>query len=172
MTAVDDLTFRPPTLDDGAPVWDLAGRAGKLDLNASYAYVLWCRDFAATSVVVESDGSIVAFITGYSRPDEPSTLFVWQVAVDPSMRGRGLASRMLDHLVARVEPAMVEATVTPDNEPSAAMFDSLARRLGVEIRRSPLMAAADFPDEHEPEELVLIGPMSRPTIIASDGGTR
>lgn len=163
---MDDLTFRPPSLGDGAAVFDLAGRVGKLDLNASYAYLLWCRDFAATSVVVHGPDGMAGFITGYRRPDEPSTLFVWQVAVDPAARGRGLASAMLDHLVERVDPRLVEATVTPDNEPSAAMFASLARRLGVPIAHEALMAAADFPDDHEPEDLVRIGPMSREQVVA------
>ena len=138
----------------------LALAAGGLDVNSSYAYVLWCRDFAATSIVAADDDALAGFITGYRRPDDPPTLFVWQVAVDPARRGIGIARRMLDELVARVDPLHVEATVTADNAPSSALFTSFARRRGVALARSPLFGRADFPEPHEPEELLRIGPLT------------
>jgi L-2,4-diaminobutyric acid acetyltransferase len=89
-----------PTSADGPLMWGLALESGGLDVNSRYAYLLWCRDFAATSIVARSGDRLAGFITGYRRPDAPDTLFVWQVAVGPDFRRRGLASRMLDHLVA------------------------------------------------------------------------
>ncbi|HAG60102.1 MAG TPA: diaminobutyrate acetyltransferase, partial [Arthrobacter bacterium] len=66
-----------------------------LDLNSSYSYLLWCRDFAAASIMATVDGEPAGFITGYMRPGEPGTLMVWQVAVDEAFRGRKLAASML-----------------------------------------------------------------------------
>lgn len=156
---VDDLELRPPTVGDGAALARLAREAGDLDVNSSYAYVLWCRDFATTSVIAVTDDRPVGFVTGYRRPLEPSALFVWQVAVDPAHRGARVARRMLDALVDRVEPAHVEATVTADNAASQALFTSFARRRGVDVARSPLFERADFPEPHDAEELLRIGPL-------------
>jgi L-2,4-diaminobutyric acid acetyltransferase len=152
-------SFRRPDRSDGAAMAKLAADAGGLDVNTTYAYVLWCRDFSGSSVVAEQDGALVGYITGYRRPDESDTLFVWQVAVDPGHRGRGLARRMLDSLVASVCPRHVEATVTPDNRASHALFASFADAHDAPTHREALFDAAHLGDDHEPEELVRIGPL-------------
>lgn len=90
-------------MEDGASLWRIARDSEVLDLNSSYSYLLWCRDFAATSAVARDEhGEPVAFVTGYVRPDRPQTLVVWQVAVDDAYRGRGLAADLLDALTERV----------------------------------------------------------------------
>ena len=163
MTRHPDVTLRAPTVADGADLWRLAEASGGLDLNTPYAYVLWCRDFAATSVVAEVDGRAVGYVQGYRRPDAPDVLFVWQVTTAPDQRGRGLALSMLRWLVDAQGPgvAWVEATVTPSNEASWRTFGALADRLGTVLARSPMFAAEDFPTPHEAEELVRIGPIDR-----------
>ncbi|MFD9876858.1 GNAT family N-acetyltransferase, partial [[Kitasatospora] papulosa] len=86
-----------PTIDDGASAWRIARDSRVLDVNSSYSYLLWCRDFAATSVVARDEsGEAVAFVTGYIRPEAPGSLVIWQIAVDGDRRGRGLAGAMLD----------------------------------------------------------------------------
>jgi len=163
MIAAMDL--RPPSVDDGGAMWRLASTAGGLDTNSSYAYLLWCRDFAETSVVAvdpqPSDGELAGFITGYRRPEAPDVLFVWQVAVAPSRRRSGVAAAMLDHLADILVDrggSWVEATVTPENGASAALFASFAARHGVGLEQSPLFSVRQFPDHHEPESLLRIGP--------------
>ncbi|WP_018657161.1 diaminobutyrate acetyltransferase [Actinomadura flavalba] len=154
--------LREPTLADGPHLWRMARDTRVLDVNSPYSYTLWCRDFAATSVVAEDDGSPCGFITGYVRPDAPDTFFVWQVAVDRDQRGRGLARAMLDELAARLSARghrHLEATVTPDNTASTAMFASFARDHGAELTRTPLFEAEHFPGGHEPEVLFRIGPL-------------
>ncbi|MGI1849208.1 diaminobutyrate acetyltransferase [Rhodococcus sp. SJ] len=153
--------FRAPHISDGIRMWQIARDSKVLDVNSSYAYVLWCRDFAATSVVATAgDDEAVGFVSGYRRPDAPDTLFVWQVAVDQDQRGRGVAGRMLDSLWDRLTDAGVtrlETTVSPDNEASIAMFTALARRRGLRITRSELFTPSDFPDSHMAEDLYTIG---------------
>ena len=156
--SVVDIGFGPPRLEDGRDLWRIARDSGTLDLNSPYSYVLWCRDFAATSVVARAEGGICGFITGFGRPEDPGTLFVWQVAVDAAWRGRGLARRMLDHLAAGGS-RFVEATVTPGNTASDRLFASFARGRGATLRRTPLLGADLFPGDHEPEVLYRIGPL-------------
>ncbi|MCK0092438.1 diaminobutyrate acetyltransferase [Rhodococcus sp. HNM0563] len=156
-----ELSFRSPEISDGKRLWQIARDSEVLDVNSGYAYVLWCRDFADTSVVaVDETDRPVGFITGYRRQDSPQTLFVWQVAVDADQRGRGVAGRMLDALLDRLRPSGVtrlETTVSPDNAASIAMFTALARRRGTHITRTDLFAPDDFPDSHLAEDLYTIG---------------
>lgn len=154
-----------PVPSDGAAMWRIARASGKLDLNSSYFYLLWCRDFAATSVVARVADEIVGFVVGYLRPDASDTFVVWQVAVDTSVRGGGIARAMLDHLADRLAPRgarFLEATVTPDNEPSTRLFSAFARDRAADIGRTVLFDAADFPDEHDSEVLLRIGPLDGP----------
>lgn len=152
--------LRRPTLADGAGMWRVARDSQTLDLNTSYAYLLWARDFAATSVVTEVDGDVVGFVSGYRRQDDPSVIMVWQVAVDASMRGKKLARRMLDFLVADGEYTAMETTITEDNAASIALFTSFGDGHGAGVERSPLFTTELFPDGHDTEMLFHISPLS------------
>ncbi|MFC7326532.1 diaminobutyrate acetyltransferase [Marinactinospora rubrisoli] len=160
------MRLAPPSIDDGRHLWALARDCG-LDVNSPYAYTLWCRDFAATSVVARGpSGEVHGFVTGYVRPDSRDTYFLWQVGVHAAARGRGLARRMLDHIGDRITGdglAFLEATVTPDNAASRALFASFARDRGAPLEWTPLFETRHFPQgpaEHAPEELVRIGPLA------------
>jgi L-2,4-diaminobutyric acid acetyltransferase len=156
-----------PGVADGAAIWRIARDSKVLDLNSSYSYLLWCRDFAGTSVVARDEqGEVAGFVTGYIRPERPGTLVVWQVAVDEGHRGHGLAGMLLDGLTAKVRASgrpvdTVETTITPDNSASQALFLSYARRHAAGVQRTVLFDAGLFPDDgHLPEELYLIGPLA------------
>lgn len=171
-TAATAVTLRAPRIADAARMWRIADDSQVLDVNSSYAYLLWCRDFAATSVVAEVGGRVVGFITGYIRPEAPATFFVWQVAVDADQRGRGIGVAMLEWLADTVtDPAhplggkvrALETTVSPDNTASVAMFASLARRRGAQMTKSALFEPDVFPDGHAAEDLYHISPIARNT---------
>lgn len=154
-----------PRVEDGAAIWRIARDSGGLDLNSSYSHLLWCRDFAATSLVARGgDGEPVAFVTGYLRPDRPGTLVVRQVAVDRGHRGRGLAAALLDALTARLADRGVhtlETTVTPDNTASDRLFTSFAERRGAALEREVLFDGRLFPEgTHAPEVLYRIRPVA------------
>ncbi|GGJ38253.1 diaminobutyrate acetyltransferase [Streptomyces brasiliensis] len=167
MTAAQaDLLIDRPAVTDGAALWRIAKDSGTLDLNSSYSYLLWCRDFAGTSAVArDGDGEPVGFVTGYVRPERPHTLLVWQVAVDAAYRGRGIAAALLDGLTERIGAergiTSVETTITPDNAASERLFTSYASRHGASVSRAVLFDADLFPDgPHEPEVLFRIGPLT------------
>ncbi|MDG4861949.1 diaminobutyrate acetyltransferase [Streptomyces sp. T-3] len=168
MTAAQaELLLDSPKVEDGAALWRIARDSKTLDLNSSYSYLLWCRDFAGTSVVARDErGEPVGFITGYIRPEQPHTLLVWQVAVDDAYRGRGLAASLLDSLAARLRAShdltTIETTITPGNTASERLFTSFAERHGASCAREVLFGAEDFPDgtAHDPEVLYRIGPLT------------
>jgi L-2,4-diaminobutyric acid acetyltransferase len=163
-------TCRPPTPKDAAAVWRLVRDSGALDLNSPYAYLLVCSHFARTSRVAEEEGRLLAFVAGHRRPDVPDAFFVWQVGTAAEARGRGLAKRLILELVAAEQglgARWLDATVTPSNAASAALFRSVARALGVPCAESVAYPSTLFPEPgHEDEVLFRIGPF--PDISISD----
>ncbi len=155
------VDYRTPTVDDGTRLWEIASDSKVLDVNSSYSYVLWCHDFAATSIVAEVDGRAVGFVTGYRRQSDPSTLMVWQVAVDDEVRGHGIAATMLHELFDRANRqgmVAMHTTISPDNIPSQRLFGSVAKARGLRFERRDLFPANAFPDSHEPEDLYMLEP--------------
>ena len=152
-----DLQITAPTSSHGAGMWRVASESGTLDRNSSYAYLMFSRDFSATSRVALLDGEVVGFVMGYRRPDAPDRYFVWQIAVDEGLRGRNIAGRMLDDVTGALPGVRAcESTITPDNHASRRLFESFAKRHGATFSSSLLFDAGDFPDDHEPEWLCLI----------------
>lgn len=161
----DGVGVRAPSCDDGARIWEMARDAGTLDLNSPYAYMLMCRDFPHTCAIAEVYGRPAGFVIAHRVPARPDVLFIWQIAVLPDFRGLGIAGRMLDDLLARDANAGVrtlEATVTPSNAASGALFRSFAKSRGAALAMSPCFAAGDFPGGlgHEAEELFTITPVA------------
>lgn len=154
------IDLRSPRMSDGANIWRLTRDTGVLDLNSSYLYLLWCRDFADTSVVATTeDNRLMGFVTGFIRPSAPNRLLIWQVGVDAAARGRGLASRMLDYLVETSGAEHLETTVTDDNAASKQLFASLANRHEAAHEVTPLFTPEMYPDGHDTEYLHRIGPL-------------
>lgn len=140
-------------------MWHLARSVG-LDLNSPYAYVLWADHFAASSVVaVAETDEIVGFVTGFRLPLDPSTLFVWQVGVVREARERGVGGCMLDELLRRSDARWLEATVTPSNASSAALFRGTAARHGAGVEETLVYPGELFAGDHEPEFRFRIGPL-------------
>ncbi len=143
-------------------MWRLAKATGVLDLNSSYAYLMWCHDFADTSIVAEVDGEFAGFITGYVRPSAPQTLMIWQVATEEKFRGHGIAGSMLMRLFERCEILegvdRMETTITDDNLASINLFTRFAEKRDIPVAREALFEEQAFPDAHDTEFLYLIGP--------------
>ena len=156
----DSISLHHPHIADGGVIHSLAADSGELDLNSSYSYLLWCRDFSTTSVVAFNGDEPAGFVTGYFRPESPNTLFVWQVAVAKNARGKGLALSMLNWLTERTSADHMETTITADNAASIALFTRFALDNGAEMEKSPLFTKSDFPDGHDTEYLHQISPLN------------
>lgn len=162
------LRIRPTTPEDGAAIWRLVREGGGLDLNSPYAYVLMCIHFRETCRVAVQGEKLVGFVVAYRPPERANTLFVWQVGVSPEARGRRVANRLLLELLSDCrEVRYLEASVTPDNGPSQALFRGVARDLEADCRELTFMPASLFPEEHAPENLFRIGPFTPPADTTS-----
>lgn len=161
------ITLRRPNDTDGYALNELVARCQPLDTNSVYCNLLQCTDFADTSIAAEHDGQLVGFISGYRPPNRNDTLFVWQVAVDSSMRGQGLALKMLMGLIQRTAEAGVrflETTISPGNTASEALFAKAFRELGIEPETRVVFSRANhFNGQHDDEVLYRAGPFSTAT---------
>jgi len=169
-TASTSFTVRRPSLQDGRRVWRLVRESSPLELNAPYLYVLLCYHFIDTCVVAEEDGEIVGFTAAYLPPVRSNSVFIGQIAVHPNCREQGVAGQMITDLLRRdvcADVCYLEATASPTNEASRALFESLARRLDSVCDRCSSFPSSLFGGEsHEEEQLLRIGPF---TALASIG---
>jgi diaminobutyrate acetyltransferase len=142
---------------------DLAVRSRTLDVNSCYHYLIMGRHFSQTSMIAESKGRAVGFVTGYIPPEKPDTLFIWQVAVDGDCRGKGIALTMLETLTRALTGrrlSYLDTTITADNKASIALFTALARKVGAPFEFNEIFfSEAQFGKSgHSAEMLFHIGP--------------
>lgn len=153
-------TMKKPKLEDSKDVYKLVDRCKPLDLNSEYCYMLVCDHFKETSVIaVDKSGAVVGFVSAYINPSSKDTLFVWQVAVDSSARGEGLALEMLKNISKREnlkEIAYITSTISPQNSASIALFKRLAKELNAKIDSFEYIKIEHFINSHEDEMLFKI----------------
>lgn len=161
------LTCRPPAVADAPGVWKLIKESPPLDLNSPYNYMLLCTHFARTCVVCEEEGRLAGFLSAYVRPDDPATLFVWQAVVSADFRKRGVATKMVDALLAREgleKVRYLETTIGPSNDASRRLFMKTAERLDAPVSHRVLFPADLFGGgDHEDEVLYRVGPFEKKT---------
>ncbi|MFD1341973.1 diaminobutyrate acetyltransferase [Litorisediminicola beolgyonensis] len=154
------VTFRKPTREDGAEIWELIRSCKPLDENSMYCNLLQSDHFRDTCVAAEVDGKIVGWISAYINPNDPDCVFVWQVAVSPDARGMGLGTRMLTALMAREECAEVkrmQTTITLDNDASWALFRKFADASEADLSSDAHFTRdTHFAGEHATEHMVTI----------------
>lgn len=160
--AATGLSVRVPRSADGPRVWHLVAEAGTLDTNSLYANLLQCSHFASTCAVAESDGKIVGWMSGYVPPEQPDTLFVWQICVAEAARGHGLAQDLITKVLARPENqdlSKVECTITASNAASWALFGKVAQALDASLTSRPhFLHETHLDGQQESEIRVTIGP--------------
>lgn len=156
-----DLNFRKPTLSDGYAIYQLIKSSPPLDLNSSYLYFLQASHFSDSCIVVERAGDIIGFISAYYQPDNPQSLFIWQVAIAESARGQGLAKTMLLALLKQQASdsvvTQIACTISPSNKASQGLFRSFAEANGLTLNSTPFINETHFGDEnHEAEDLYIL----------------
>lgn len=155
--------LRRPTSDDGFALNQLVAASPPLDTNSVYCNLLQCTHFSDTAIAAEVDDQLVGFVSGYVLPNKPTTLFIWQIVIDKSMRGQGLAKQMLAQLLRNLgsQVRFIETTITPDNQASWNLFRSLARDLKTELKSSVFYSRdRHFGGHHDDEHLLQIGPIT------------
>ncbi|WP_319558375.1 diaminobutyrate acetyltransferase [Thiomicrorhabdus sp.] len=155
--------FRRPSLEDGIKIHQLISESPPLDVNSSYLYFLQSSHFAETCVVAENHQSLLGFVSGYLRPDQPDQLFVWQLAVAQSGRGRGIGKGLIRRLIqqanafSRQPLRSIACTISPSNQASQGVFKSLAKSFGLRLEIHPFLDKEHFAgQEHEAEDYYVL----------------
>lgn len=154
-----EIGLRKPRPEDSRAIHNLIQENPPLDANSVYSYHLLASHFYDTCVIAQSGDEVVGFLSAYVKPNEPETLFVWQVVVDSGMRGKGVARMMLSGLLSRPECKqikVVEATVNPSNQASRRLFERYAEDWGEGISEELFMDESCFDGGHEEEILLRI----------------
>lgn len=158
-----DISYRRPRAADASAAHELVANTVELDLNSWYYYALMFRDFAGTSMVVTIDSVFTGFVTGYIKPEQPDTLFLWQTATNRGHGiaglGLGLLTELIGQVVANDGVNYVEATVDPNNRAIGMQFRLLARQLHAEKVETPAFTVVEFPNLEHEEMAVRIGPL-------------
>ncbi len=167
------IKFRSPSALDGNAITALVENSPPLDTNSAYCNLLQCSHFAQTCVVAESNNQILAWLSAYIPPEQQDHIFVWQVAVHPEARGKGLAKRLLIALLKRAALANVQyliTTITQDNQASWSLFEGFAKSHHLNLSKTPHFEKEQhFQGVHETEFLVKIGPFNRTAVLSNQG---
>lgn len=161
-TAPNTIRLEKPSVEDGAAMWELVNQS-TLDQNSAYKYIMMCEYFAETCVIAKEADKLVGFVTAFIPPERSDVVFIWQVGVDASQRGKGVASKLLNELIKRDacnNVRFIESTVTPSNKASQALFQKLARQYNTKCEISEFFKQDLFPDDTHEEELNFrVGPV-------------
>jgi L-2,4-diaminobutyric acid acetyltransferase len=147
MEQEQSIQLRPLEVSDVAQLHDLVNHSHPLDQNSTYCNLLQCTHFRETSVAALIGERLVGFVTAYILPMDPGRLFVWQMAVDEVRRGSGLAKQMLNWLISRpglTNVTQLSATITPANQVSCSLFESIAREWGASLEKRSLFQADNY----------------------------
>lgn len=153
--------FRHPLKSDGQAISRLIASCPPLDANSLYCNLLQCTHFSRSCILAERNGDVIGWVSGYRLPDDPQTLFVWQVAVSSDARGEGLGKALIDALLLAAGTKnlrRLQTTITEPNRASWALFRAIARERGASFSHEEWLARGrDLSSKSESERLVTIG---------------
>ena len=155
----NEISIRNAVGGDGVRIWELINTHGGLDLNSVYSYMMLCHHYGNSCYIAELDNQLAGFVTSYYLPEHLETLFVWQIGVNPEMRGHGIASRLLDTILKK-HPNVneINTTIEPGNKASEELFASFSRRNNFSITSKKFIREKDFPVNapHPDEDLYIL----------------
>lgn len=155
--------FSNTKAEDGSEMWNLVRESKVLDLNSPYSYLMMSKFFSNTSLVARSNEKLAGFVTAFHLPQKQDTLFVWQIGVEKSFQGKGLGTQLLRQLLHQnisQDICYLEATISPSNLASQALFRGIAKQLKTTCEVAECFGEELFPgDSHEKELLFRIGPI-------------
>ena len=164
-------SIRKPIARDAIQVNKLIAACKPLDSNSIYCNLLQCTHFANTCALAVHKDEAIGFVSAYVLPQQPATLFVWQIAVAPEARHQGLGKRLIKEILSRQVCAAVthlEASITEHNEASWKLFLSLAEEYGCHYKKRLLFdKQKHFSGQHETELLIRVGPLKNPHLPAN-----
>jgi len=110
-----------------------------LDLHTAFTYWTLFKYFGDTCFVLEKKGRIIGFISGLLSSNQPNTLYLWQIGIDPDYRGNRYAEILLKRVVeaARAKDCKgLQITIAPENRSSYRLFSRFALEQGLAMDKT------------------------------------
>ncbi|WP_258000474.1 diaminobutyrate acetyltransferase [Bacillus sp. Marseille-P3661] len=156
------IDFVNPNAKDGSSMWKLVKESGALDLNSPYSYLMMSKYFENTCIVAKHEEQLAGFVTAFIMPNQPDTVFVWQIGVSQQYQGQGIATKILQALLdceSCEDVKFLEATISPSNIASQSLFTGLAKKKNTDVKIFDCFPEEWFPEgNHESELTYRIGP--------------
>lgn len=158
-----EINICKPSKKDAQKIYKLVKSTKVLDVNSEYLYLLQTTHFRDICSVATYEDKVIGFVSGYMIPNEPNTLFIWQVAVDSDFRGNDLARRLIMDIIQREDLNVnyLHTTVSPSNNSSIRVFEKVANHYETQMNSMEFFEASDFTNQHEEEVLYKIGPFKK-----------
>lgn len=132
---------------DVSKVRKLVQACEPLTLHTAVTYGVLLRSFPDTCFVAETSGELSGFISSVRGTAHPEAIYVWQIGVVPSARGKGLSLRLIDSVAMaanRIGCSVLQVGIEPSNDHSLSVFRAYAHRKGESLTQ---VDRVDFDDE-------------------------
>lgn len=100
-------------------------------------YIYWfMREYHGNcNLIAVEDEKVVGWLGTLPGSGEMNEVFVFQICVHPSCRGRQIGTRLLETLKSCLEPGkkIIECSISPENPASLQLFRSFAAANGAEL---------------------------------------
>lgn len=129
-------------------------RSKPLDLHTVFTYWTLFKYFGDTCFVLEKEGRIIGFISSLLSSNQPDTLYLWQIGIDPDYRGNRYAEILLKRVVeaARAKDCKgLQVTIAHENRSSYRLFSRFALEQGLTMDKT---GAVDIFDSLTKEKTV------------------
>lgn len=113
-----------------------------------YQYWMISKYHSKTSFVYLEDGKVLGFL-GCIQSIEMNSVFIWQICVDKSCRGMGIAARLLKDLVEMMKENdinRIDLTISKENEVSKKLFESFADSISSRLILDETLEMFDKPE--------------------------
>lgn len=135
MADIDRCDLRPASVSDHPMItesitrwWSDSRSPEKARELSRLLPKLFLQFFSRTSLVLEDDTGIRAFLVGFYAADNDHEAYIHFVGVDPSLRGQGIARRLYETFFQRAAAAgrtEVRAITSPGNSGSIAFHRAM-----------------------------------------------
>lgn len=118
---MDEITLRRVIEADAGLLYALATKCPPLDAHTPYTYWFVCRYFHHCSFILEVNGVPAGYVMAVKTDD---CVFLWQIGLLPSIRGKGYAQVMIDRVMrcAAILGLPVQMSMLADNLVSKNAF--------------------------------------------------
>jgi len=136
--------------EDFLAIAELAHECPPMVTERNSIYHIFTRFFSTTSFIAEDGDEIVGFLLGFISQDNPSEAYIHLLCVSPSLRGTGIAGRLLERFAGTVKgmgAREIYLITKPSNSRAIRFYlknGFKPVKEGKTVESGPVVAVADY----------------------------